>query len=82
MERNLHETTNWWKTYGKQLFSKDLEVPDVVHKVFLKCKKSNFFNSLLLVISLTMKTTQMENSQCADTIIWHYVMSTLVDGFV
>jgi hypothetical protein len=23
---NLHETTSWWKTYGKQLFSEDLEV--------------------------------------------------------
>jgi hypothetical protein len=20
MERNLHETTGWWKTYGKRLF--------------------------------------------------------------
>jgi hypothetical protein len=28
MERNLHETTSWWKTYGKRLFSKDLEVRD------------------------------------------------------
>jgi hypothetical protein len=28
MEQNLHETTIWWKTYGKQLFSKDLEVQD------------------------------------------------------
>jgi hypothetical protein len=28
MERNLHETTNWWKTYGKRLFSEDLEVQD------------------------------------------------------
>jgi hypothetical protein len=26
IEQNLHESTNWWKTYGKQLFSKDLEV--------------------------------------------------------
>jgi hypothetical protein len=26
MERNLHETTSQWKTYGKQLFSEDLEV--------------------------------------------------------
>jgi hypothetical protein len=25
---NLHETTSWWKTYGKQLFSEDLEVRD------------------------------------------------------
>jgi hypothetical protein len=34
MERNLHETTSWWKTCGKRLFSKDLEVRDVVpHKV-------------------------------------------------
>jgi hypothetical protein len=28
MERNLYETTSWWKTYGKRLFSKDLEVRD------------------------------------------------------
>jgi hypothetical protein len=26
MERNLHETTSWWKTYEKRLFSEDLEV--------------------------------------------------------
>jgi hypothetical protein len=30
MEQNLHETTSRWKTYGKWLFSKDLEVQDVV----------------------------------------------------
>jgi hypothetical protein len=30
MEQNLHETTNWWKTYGKQLFSEDLEVRDAL----------------------------------------------------
>jgi hypothetical protein len=29
MERNLHETTSWYKTYGKRLFSEDLEVQDV-----------------------------------------------------
>jgi hypothetical protein len=29
MERNLHETTSRWKTYGKRLFSEDLEVRDV-----------------------------------------------------
>jgi hypothetical protein len=29
MERNLHETTIRWKTYGKRLFSEDLEVRDV-----------------------------------------------------
>jgi hypothetical protein len=28
MEQNLHETTSQWKTYGKRLFSKDLEVRD------------------------------------------------------
>jgi hypothetical protein len=28
MEQNLYETTSRWKTYGKQLFSKDLEVQD------------------------------------------------------
>jgi hypothetical protein len=26
MEQNLHETTSWFKIYGKQLFSKDLKV--------------------------------------------------------
>jgi hypothetical protein len=29
MEQNLHETTNQWKTYGKQVFFEDLEVRDV-----------------------------------------------------
>jgi hypothetical protein len=29
MEQNLHETTSRWKTYGKRLFSEDLEVRDV-----------------------------------------------------
>jgi hypothetical protein len=29
MEQNLLETTSWWKTYGKQLNSEDLEVRDV-----------------------------------------------------
>jgi hypothetical protein len=28
MEQNLHEATSWWKTYGKLLFSEDLEVRD------------------------------------------------------
>jgi hypothetical protein len=28
MERNLHEITSQWKTYGKRLFSEDLEVRD------------------------------------------------------
>ena len=28
MERNLHETTSRWKTYGKWLLSEDLEVWD------------------------------------------------------
>jgi hypothetical protein len=32
MERNLHKTTSWWKTYGKRLFSEDLEVRDVCPK--------------------------------------------------
>jgi hypothetical protein len=27
-EQNLHETTSWYKTYGKRLFSEDLEVRD------------------------------------------------------
>jgi hypothetical protein len=30
MERNLHETTSRWKTYGKRLFFEDLEVRDDV----------------------------------------------------
>jgi hypothetical protein len=34
MEQNLHETTSWWKTYGKRLFSEDPEVRDVVHDAF------------------------------------------------
>jgi hypothetical protein len=29
MEQNLHVTTSRWKTYGKRLFSKALEVRDV-----------------------------------------------------
>jgi hypothetical protein len=32
MERNLHETTSQGKIYGKWLFSKDLEVRDVLAK--------------------------------------------------
>jgi hypothetical protein len=28
MEQNLHETISRWKTYGKRLFSEDLEVRD------------------------------------------------------
>ena len=30
MERNLHDTTTWWKMCGKQLFSEDLKVRDVI----------------------------------------------------
>jgi hypothetical protein len=30
MERNSHGTTSQWNTYRKQLFSKDLEVQDVI----------------------------------------------------
>jgi hypothetical protein len=29
MDQNLHETTSSWITYGKRLFSEDLEVRDV-----------------------------------------------------
>jgi hypothetical protein len=45
MERNLHETTSRWKTYGKQLFSKDLEVRDVplVCKVVYQKKATRCF---------------------------------------
>jgi hypothetical protein len=32
MKRNSHETTSWRKTYGKRLYSKDLEVRDVIIK--------------------------------------------------
>jgi hypothetical protein len=32
MEQNLHETTSRWKTYGKRLFSEDLEVQEVLMK--------------------------------------------------
>jgi hypothetical protein len=32
MEQNSCETTSQWKTYGKRLFSKDLEVQDVYEK--------------------------------------------------
>jgi hypothetical protein len=28
LEQNLQGTTSWWKTYGKRLFSEDLEVRD------------------------------------------------------
>jgi hypothetical protein len=28
MEQNLQKTTSQWKTYGKRLFSEDLEVQD------------------------------------------------------
>jgi hypothetical protein len=31
MERNLHETTSQWKTYGKRLLFEDLEVRNVTH---------------------------------------------------
>jgi hypothetical protein len=34
MERNLHETTSWWKTCGKQLSSKDLTVRDACLKTY------------------------------------------------
>jgi hypothetical protein len=40
MEQNLHETISWWKTYGKRLFFKDLEVQDAKPACtlnFLKC---------------------------------------------
>ena len=35
MEQNLHETTNQWKMYGKQLFFEDLEVWDVAPQKLL-----------------------------------------------
>jgi hypothetical protein len=41
MEQNLHETTSQWKTYGKRLFSEDLEVRDV-------CQKLRLYRSSLL----------------------------------
>jgi hypothetical protein len=42
MEQNLHETTSWWKTYGKRLFSEDLEVRDVVDCSFETILKEGF----------------------------------------
>jgi hypothetical protein len=41
MERNLHETTNWWKTYGKRLFSEDLEVRDEHEILKFTCKMNS-----------------------------------------
>jgi hypothetical protein len=36
MEQNLHGTTSQWKTYGKRLFSKDLEIQDGLKGKVLK----------------------------------------------
>jgi hypothetical protein len=49
MERNLHETTSRWKTYGKRLLSEDLEVQDeVLNQRFESCK--NYY-ALKLVLN-------------------------------
>jgi hypothetical protein len=40
MERNLHETTSQWKTYGKRLFSEDLEVRD--DRIASNCDKTTW----------------------------------------
>jgi hypothetical protein len=42
MEQNLHETTSQWKTYGKRLFSKDLEVRDD-EPLGVKCHHEDFY---------------------------------------
>jgi hypothetical protein len=46
MEQNLHETTNRWKSYGKQLFSEDLEVQDA----FSTRNISHFFTSIICMM--------------------------------
>jgi hypothetical protein len=49
LERNLHETTSRWKTYGKQLFSEDLEVRNeegAGHEC-LSCSNSRRIDSVL-----------------------------------
>jgi hypothetical protein len=43
MEQNLHETTSRWKTYGKRLFSEDLEVRDVIQYQMLGILEKNLF---------------------------------------
>jgi hypothetical protein len=43
MEQNLHETTSRWKTYGKGLFSEDLEVRDVIQYQMLGILEKNLF---------------------------------------
>jgi hypothetical protein len=32
----LHETTSWWKTYGKRLFFKDLKGRDVLDGLYME----------------------------------------------
>jgi hypothetical protein len=51
MEQNLHETTSRWKTYGKRLFSEDLEVQDecvlYIYKfLFLRNTKISIFGGI------------------------------------
>jgi hypothetical protein len=41
MEQNSHETTSRWKTYGKQLFSENLEV-----RCILRCMLTKGFKNL------------------------------------
>jgi hypothetical protein len=48
MERNLHETTSQWKTYGKRLFSEDLEVRDVGPTLATPSHKEGIKKSLYL----------------------------------
>jgi hypothetical protein len=40
MERNLHETTSQWKTYGKRLFSEDLQARDEELSILLAPKRT------------------------------------------
>jgi hypothetical protein len=44
MERNLHETTSRWKTYGKRLFYENLEVRDVDIAQWLKSLYMPIYN--------------------------------------
>jgi hypothetical protein len=52
MEQNSHKTTSQWKTYGKQLFSEDLEVQDVALFLLFHVE---LFHTLVLRNDLTPK---------------------------
>jgi hypothetical protein len=66
MERNLHETTSRWKTYGKRLFSEDLEVQDDQHG----CRGMNSQQVTRFGIFLILISYEVTNPQ----ILVHFVM--------